>query len=292
MNKYRKFPIPIPEKRKTLSKPIVGVFGISGQWEHDHSFAIIKNSQVFSYIELERISRKKHDNSMSQHFSDIAHNIPFPETYDFSYANSFPEDEWFMKHANSRLTAENKALDIVPLIEPDRLDRIDLIPGKVLGSSLNAHLIPHELAHLGTCLPFVRSFKNNSLLVHVDGAASISNSSVWQYNNEQIDYKNHSTHLRGSVLNFSMNNLVHAILETTLDQQLSVPGKLMGYASYGNATPDMIEWLEDHAYFFDHFKEPGKFFKSIQEKFGYEDIDQRNQLFFDIHPDPSGRRTA
>jgi hypothetical protein len=37
--------------------------------------------------------------------------------------------------------------------------------------ALNAYSCSQELAHIASCLPFFGNFKDNSLLIHFDGAA-------------------------------------------------------------------------------------------------------------------------
>lgn len=268
-----------------MTRTRVGIYGIQGKWEHDHSIAIIKDGRVAFFMELERLTRIKHDNNLPDHVDKIidSRNIPVSDSFSVVYTNSFSTNRFFQE-ARSSLLSRSGRISFSPKKEPISPDKTQTVEGTWRGKPAKGTLISHELAHAGSSLPFVGSFEENSLLIHVDGAASVSNCSAWHFASGNIQHLDHSHNFHRAVLNFSVNNLVHAILGTTMEQQLSVPGKLMGYASYGRFQKDVYDWLIENDFFFDYFADPKRFFASAAEAFGYdsENIDHQNQLMFDI----------
>src|SRR5205823_427413 len=109
-------------------------------------------------------------------------------------------------------------------------------------------LCPHELAHVSSALPFLGSFPDQSLLVHFDGGASLSNFSAF-----------HSVHRDGvpavSPLTwhwdfvdvaelFSANPISRELIGVLTDDYLSIAGKLMALASYGRDNEALTAAIE------------------------------------------------
>lgn len=83
-----------------------------------------------------------------------------------------------------------------------------------------------------------------------DGGASASACSAWYWDGARLQLIESSwDELKDAVNNFNDNPLAAAILGLDLAQHLSLPGKLMGLASYGTPRPEVMEWLLDHQFF-------------------------------------------
>ena len=132
-----------------------------------------------------------------------------------------------------------------------------------------AYSISHELAHIGTNLPFYGNFKDNSLLIHFDGGASIGNFSAFHF----YDGKLHELecHWKLSYLSkiFNDNALSFKIVGAEPGEHCSVPGKLMGFAAMGLAKSSIVSWLKENDCFRDIWDDDDRFFKSASENFGW-----------------------
>ena len=53
-------------------------------------------------------------------------------------------------------------------------------------------------------------------------------------------------------MNFNINPFVRLVLDQESWQHLSIPGKLMGYACGGEASPQMVSWLKENNWFLDY----------------------------------------
>ena len=98
------------------------------------------------------------------------------------------------------------------------------------GHEKEAYVLNHELAHMFSCLPFFGKFKDNSLLVHFDGGASLSNFSACIFKNDQLNWIEYNWDLKPFSGIFNANALVFSILGAKLPEQNAVPGKFMGFA--------------------------------------------------------------
>ena len=81
------------------------------------------------------------------------------------------------------------------------------------GREVSAWALNHELAHLFSCLPFFGMFKENSLLVHFDGGASLSNFSAWLFKEGKLinllahwDYRYLTSIFNANALVFGVRN--------------------------------------------------------------------------------------
>lgn len=226
----------------------IGLYGVDDPdnqgISHDHGVAVMRSGQVVFCQELERHTRKKHDGSLSAHLEDLVgsalHNS---ESVQFVLANSF------VGHDLNSSTGMIEIRGCANLQVPDLLAECngklsDPQSGELL--SARFYTLCHEMAHLGTCLPFFGPFKENSLLIHIDGGASRSCASAWFYDGKSITCLDHGWHpgLKGAVNNFNASQLSLWILGMRESDHLSMPGKLMGLASF--ECPDTIatDWLK------------------------------------------------
>lgn len=230
----------------------IGLYGIpdrnGSHAAHDHAVAFMRNGLVLASVELERYTGQKHDNRLAAYFDDIVRpRLHSGEPVAFVQSNSFLGGTFESTSGSVRLSAPS---DMRPehqiLLSELRLS------GTYAGLAGVGYTVCHELAHTGTCLPFFGNFRDNSLLVHIDGGASCSSSSAWIFKNGElklIEY-NWNTLKRQTNL-FNDNPLSFAILGLNPSDHLAMPGKLMGFASFGAERPDIFQWLATNDWFSD-----------------------------------------
>ena len=241
-----------------MIKKILGFFGQNNQWTHDHSFALSENGQITDYIQLERLTRKKFDNTLPDKLVSIlndTNNLKYElNNLEIGYVNTFALDSNFFKKADNNIISTNKDIEFTAkgssLLEPVE------VTGKISGEKVDATIIPHELAHVFSLVPFYGLFKNNSLLIHVDGAASICNASAWVFRNNHIQLLEKTSIFHHALLNFYYNDLTFDMLKIPKTKHFSMPGKLMGYASYGTVSTEMLSWLKERDLFRDYSEHP------------------------------------
>jgi len=235
-----------------MTQTILGFFGQKNRWTHDHSAAICTDDSIETYIQLERISRRKYDNDMPNQLIKIILDLEVEiDDLDLGYANTFSlESKNFFKRSDNNIQSSDNdvefRMDGTSTLEPVE------VSGRILNQKVRATIVPHELAHIFSLVPFYGMFKNNSLLVHVDGAASISNASAWFFQNNHLELLEHTTDFHHALLNFSYNNLAFDILKINQSQHFSMPGKLMGFASYGIVSDELLSWLRSRDFFRDY----------------------------------------
>lgn len=228
----------------------IGLYGIrdpQGKHAgHDHALAFMRDGRVEASIELERVTGRKHDDRLDEHFDALVAPWLRPgEPVRVVQVNSFLGSSFSTRSGSLSLTAP----EAVPL-EPRLVPTEHRVGGLLAGRPVQAFTLCHELAHVGACLPFYGSYPESSLLVHIDGGASASACSAWHWNGAQLQLiENSWDELKDAVNNFNDSPLTAGILGLDLGQHLSLPGKLMGLASYGTPRPEVMEWLLDHQFF-------------------------------------------
>lgn len=227
----------------------VGIHGIPDPLKknrtHDHSIAFLRDGDVIAHMELERLTREKHDGKLGKYLSELICKVwDGKEPIRFASVNSFLGGN-FQSDCLSISSEEFKLAN-----QYCKSQGAFSIPGRNIKAEY--YTVAHEIAHLGTCLPFVGNFKNNSLLVHIDGGAWVSNASVWHWKNNQLkllDFLWDETCTKSAVNNFNANPLTAFILGLDLTDHLSMPGKLMGLAPYGHPNPELMQFLKENDWF-------------------------------------------
>ena len=233
---------------------------------HDHALCIMKDGEIQSAIELERLTRVKNDNTLSDKIEGLIEDLP--EDFIAVVVNDFNGNAFISKNGLWRTECDRFALD--EIISP----AYSLIKRK----KIESYVCPHELAHIGANLVFYGNFKENSLLVHIDGLASQSCASVYLYKNKKIRHIYHGFDLLKEVQLFGFNDLTCQMMGGKNEQsRLSTPGKLMGYSSYGSYDKNLMKKLIKEDWYHDHWKNP-KFYKD----FNVEEIDLNLPLFKNI----------
>lgn len=260
-----------------LSKGTLAIYGIQDLdnpgypvFVHDHNMTFFYNGKIKKHIHTERLTRKKHDNSLPDNLYEIlkSEQLLNDKRYDLIFVDNVIGRSFINSRGNIRLEA--------PLTDhiSERSE-----PAKCfwLSKFREAHILNHELAHVYSNVPFYGPFKNNSLHIHFDGGASKSNFSVWLYKNQKLSIIQADWSLKHLSTLFNANALVFGMINAKRRDQNAVPGKFMGYSSYGKYHQEIEKWLEQNNYFESIWNNKTEFFVKVQEKFGYD------KTSFDLH---------
>lgn len=261
----------------------VGIYGIQDridtpypQMVHDHSLSIINNGEVISYLHLERDTRMKRDNRLYIHLPRIIKSLGLVNAnLDVVFVDNMVGRAFISSNGQVRF-------------EPPLTVRLtkDWEQGKLwwISHDIDGYVLNHELAHIFSCLPYYGNFQENSLLVHFDGGASMSNFSAWIYRNGKIIPIEHHWELKYLSSLFNANALTFGIVGASIHDQNSVPGKFMGYSALGNYNEDIEFWLRENNWFADIWGSRSVFFDRVKSDFGIElkSFDQHNPFMQDV----------
>ncbi|MGK4008500.1 carbamoyltransferase C-terminal domain-containing protein [Sorangium sp. So ce1036] len=267
----------------------VGLYGIRDTtsrlrttYTHDHSLAVMRDGHVLSVVEVERWTGRKHDNRLDAVIMDLlAALVPPDEEVRFASVNAFVGDSFVSADGNLRVEPTGE-VGIAQILTPAR---VRFYPDGLRRREARGFVMCHELAHVAALLPFVGRFEPNSLFVHIDGGASDSASSFWAWDGARARLLESSwSRLKAPVNNFNASPLMRAILDLMPEDHLAMPGKLMGYAGHGEASPAIVAWLEDNRFFLDHPGDPADLLDRVNRRFGtsHRAFDAHAPLFKDI----------
>ena len=247
------------------------------EYIHDHNLTIFNNGQVIKYLHFERITGKKYDNTLDQHLYEILKK---------SKLLTIDADLIFIDSVLGRsfLSSEGKFR-----FEASPWESISQEPIKaralwLIANWKNAWLVPHELAHIFSCIPFYGIFKNNSLLIHFDGGASLSNISFWLWKKNQLTLLDYSWQAKKLSSLFNANALNFFIINVKRREHNSMPGKFMGFSGFGRYDRQIEQWLIENDFFQDIWHNKKIFFQKAKEKFGWNAnrFDTRDKFLQDI----------
>ncbi len=263
---------------------IAGIYGVKNlsasifpEQIHDHNISFFTGGKLLSYIHLERISRLKYDATLHQHIEAIAKSLQL-ENYknlilcfsDHELGQDFISSGGKVKFKSSQLK-EN-----IGLLREESANWF--------GTKMKAYVISHELAHIFSCVPFFGEFRDESLMIHYDGGASLSNFSSWEYRNKQISNINYHWHLKQFTNLFNANPLIFRLTGTKPKYHNSVPGKFMGLASHGIYNRDIELWIRENNFFSDIWSSPKRFFSKLRSDWDIDlkSMDNKNSFLKDI----------
>ncbi len=254
-----------------VSKPTLAIYAIQDRlnsdtpyFVHDHAITLMHEGKVLKHLTFERKSRKKHDNKLHESLYQVLkeEKLLAPDDFDLIFPDNVVGRAMISTCGKFRYEGPLNQ-ELFPMIEKGRCWWLD--------HERSGYSINHELAHISSCLPFYGDFKENSLLIHFDGGGSLSNFSAWQYVNGQLcnleyhwDYKYLSSF-------FNANALVFGIIGAKYNQQNSVPGKMMGLASYGSYSKEIEAWLVANNYFSELWGKKGAFYAKAQQSFNWKE---------------------
>ncbi len=265
------------------NKPTLAIYGIQDREEyehpfyvHDHNLAVMQNGAVQWFLQQERISRRKRDNTFHLHLKEILKEKKLlAGNYDLVFVDNVAGRAFFTREGDARFEAPlNYSL------------HTDLEKGKCwwFGKEKAAWILNHEMAHMFSCLPFFGNFKENSLLVHFDGGASMSNFSAAIFKNNKPEWLEYHWDLKPYSTIYNANALVFAIIGAKLPEQNAVPGKFMGFAGWGTPRQELKDWLFFNNFFQDIWGKTSVFFKKTKENFGVvlKSFDQKHPFIQDV----------
>lgn len=266
-----------------ILKPTLGIYGIQDrmntsypQLVHDHNMALANNGNIESFVQLERTTRFKRDNKLHEHLTKL--------NRDQKWVNK-EMDVVFVDNVVGRsfISTDGQVRFEAPL--NNKLTK-EWEKGRLwwYNGEMNGYILNHELAHVFSCIPFFGNFKENSLLVHFDGGASLSNFSAWIYRNEKIIPVEHHWELKHLTHLFNANALTFGIIGAKIQEQNSVPGKLMGFAALGTYNEDIDLWLRQNKWFEDCWSNRSLFFDSAKSDFNIDlkSFNQHNTFLQDV----------
>ncbi|WP_303924093.1 carbamoyltransferase C-terminal domain-containing protein [Draconibacterium sediminis] len=265
------------------NKPALAIYGIQDRFDyehpfyvHDHNMAFMQNGKVEWFLQQERISRRKRDNSLHIHLKSILKEKKLlGKDYDLVFVDNVVGRTFLLQSGEVRFEAPlNHELDT------------GLEKGKCcwFGEEKEAWVLNHELAHMFSCLPFFGNLHDNSLLVHFDGGASLSNFSAALYKNNRLEWLEYHWDLKPYSTLFNANALVFAIIGAKLPEQNAVPGKFMGFSGLGNYRPELGDWLKSNNFFQDIWGKTSVFFEAAKKDWGVDlkSFNQKDPFIQDV----------
>ena len=265
------------------SKPTLAIYGIkdiknSGfpVFVHDHNITFFENGKISKHLQLERLTRNKFDNTLDKSIYDILKSEKIlGKDIDIIFVDNVIGRAFISDDGEIRFET-NIRNDLSTNLEE----------GKCwwYGKEKKAYVLNHELAHIYSCIPFFGNFKENSLLIHFDGGASLSNFSAWIYKNNKLEKIEYHWDLKYLSSLFNANALSFAIIGAKEFDQHSVAGKLMGFASFGKYSERLENWLKENNYFQDIWSKKSIFFEKVKIDFniGINSFDQKSTFLQDI----------
>lgn len=266
------------------NKATLAIYGIQDRidsdfptYVHDHSICLMRNGRVEKMLQLERKTRNKRDNKLYLSIYELLkeQKLISIDDYDVVFVDNVVGRSFINKQGNIRFEA--------PLVSTIS-DTIEKGRCWWFEKEIDGYAINHELAHISSCLPFYGDFKENSLVVHFDGGASLSNFSTWRFINGKLSIINYSWDLKYLSTLYNANALVFGIIGAKRYDQNSVPGKMMGMASFGSYSIEIECWLRKNDFFEDCWKSKRLFYEKANESFGWKNnrLDQRDPFLHDI----------
>ncbi len=265
-------------------KATLAIYGVQDRvnsehplYVHDHSLCLMRNGKVEKLLQLERKTRRKRDNKLYQTIYDILRDekLISTEDYDVVFVDNVVGRSFINTQGNIRFEA--------PLVEKP-IEGLEV--GKLwwFDKALDGYILNHELSHISSCIPFYGNFKDNSLFIHFDGGASLGNFSAWYYNKGEIKLIECNWDLKYLSALYNANALVFSIIGVKRFDQNSVPGKMMGLASFGEYNPKLENWLIENNFFEDIWKSKKKFFEVASRDYGWDNnhLDLKDPFLQDI----------
>ena len=263
--------------------PTLGIYGIQDrtdteypQMVHDHNLAFIENGEVKKFLQLERISRIKRDHKFHLQLVALMHEMKWvDQEMDVVFVDNRVGRSFISGNGQIRFEA--------PLSK--RLTK-DWEEGQLwwFNREMKSYILSHELAHIFSCLPFYGIFKENSLMIHFDGGASLSNFSAWMYRMGKIIPVEHHWELKQLTSLYNANALTFGIMGARNEDQHGVPGKLMGYAALGSYNENIEFWLRQHKWFEEAWGKHSVFLERAKADFNIDLklFDQHNTFLQDV----------
>eukprot|EP00041_Stephanoeca_diplocostata_P039527 m.1634234 g.1634234 ORF g.1634234 m.1634234 type:complete len:2281 (-) comp25413_c0_seq5:6626-13468(-) len=234
-------------------------FDVNSVEYHDHGMVLMRGGRVIACLELERLTRKKHDNNLDAHIHTLLdtfvsdHGLRVDEV-DIVYVESFGPDAAEFSSSDGQFvisagpTTRTTADEHGAFAAVAQLQELDCAWDEY---GVPACLLSHELAHVYSTLAFEGgSVPDNTLMVHFDGAASKGNFSAWIHTQQgglkllECDWS-----MSQFPKFFNCNGLAFAIINAQPSDHLSAPGKIMGLAAHGKVKDTVLVFLRNNNFF-------------------------------------------
>ena len=257
-----------------MSKPTIAIYGIKDRnnfeypaFVHDHNMCIMQDGRIQQYIHLERLTRRKYDNRLDLFIENLIKEkqINCDNDFDLVCVNDFVGNSFISKNGRIRF-------------EVDRQQELKFKLKKGYsyyqynewdGNDIDGWLCQHEVAHICSTLPFYGEFRENSLLLSIDGGSSLGNYAAFIYKGNKFHLiENNWNDLGFASKLFNDNSLSFKILGASPGMHCSVPGKLMGFASYGKYDEKIAKWLVNNNYFKEYWNKENEILDAIKRDFG------------------------
>jgi carbamoyltransferase len=257
------------------NKATLAIYGIKDRnrleypaYTHDHNICLMKDGKILQYLQLERWTGRKYDNRLDEFLEELIERnlLQLPDEFDLISVNAFVGSSFISRNGKIRFEAVNRKLlnaDLEPAFAYYQYRDWD-------GKEIPAFNCSQELAHIASCLPFFGNFRDNSLLVHFDGASSVSNFSAFSYKDGAIRLIESGWDLKYLANFFNDNAFAFKIIGAKPGEHCSVPGKLMGYACMGTYSIRIENWLRANCFFKEYWSKPEEILQSIKMEFGVE----------------------
>ncbi|MBR4265499.1 MAG: hypothetical protein IKQ46_05505 [Bacteroidales bacterium] len=259
-----------------MSKPTIAIYGIKDRntfeypaYVHDHNICVMTDGKIVQYLQLERYSRRKYDNRLDVYIEKLIDKkiIDCPEDFDLVCVNDFVGNAFVSQNGRLRFECDKQNKLSFELHNGDAYFQYDGWNGK----PINAYLCQHEIAHICSTLPFYGDFKDNSLLFSLDGGSSLGNYSTFLFHDGKISLiENNWTDLGYASKFFNDNSFTFRMLGAKPGEHCSVPGKLMGFASWGSYDSEIEKWLVENNYFKEYWHKENEILQSIKKRFGVD----------------------
>ena len=220
---------------------------------HDHNWCFFENGRLIQFSQLERVTQNKYASDLPYHIDGLIKNNNALNKQPIQFLSVDHEiGKSFISHSGK--------IRIEGSLSPKLEDRPQPASCYWKGTYPPANIINHELAHVFSTIPFYGNFKENSMLIHYDGGASLSNFSCWLYKNKSLKLIEYHYDLKQLTSLYNANALTFAMVKANINDQNGVPGKLMGLASYGKYDEKIEKWLVRNNYFESIWKHKSVFF--------------------------------
>jgi carbamoyltransferase len=271
-------------------KRVISIYGIKDRnkfeypaFVHDHNMSIMEDEKLVDYMHLERKSRVKYDNSLDEHIEEILLNESNQKVDSESimlFVNSFVGNSFISANGRIRFECSKSGEDLLKANKGFCWIQNE----KWKGFEVEAYSISHEIAHAFSAVPFAGGLKENSLLISFDGGSSTGNFAAFHYKNKKLIQIESNWELSHLSKIFNDNGLSFGIINARSNEHCSVPGKLMGYASWGKSNPEILNWLNENNFFKDAWGERTDFVSKAKNEFNWKgNLNQNKDNFlFDI----------
>lgn len=238
-------------------------------YTHDHNITVMKNGKILTYLHLERLTRLKYDNNLDSHIDNICDQLKLGikiEECDWVFVDSFAGRSFISSSGRIRFEAP---------LHSDPL-KFEVTKGNIWFKSHenyvkgNGYAISQEVAHISSCLPFFGNFKDDSLIIHFDGGASLSNFSAWEKSKGKVKLIEYHWKLEKIAAMFHGNPLAFNLVNCKQEELSSLAGKLMGFATVQELDKEIHNWLIENDFFFKDDTISSMFRRKAKERYGWK----------------------